>query len=119
MKLNTLFIITAIISLFFGLMCLLIPVKFFSSYGVTVTAAHAFSAQLLGAANLGIVALVWLGRKSKDTKPIVISLFVFHAIGFVVSLMAMLNKVMNGTGWSAVGIMLLMTLGYAYFLFKK
>ncbi len=68
MKLSVLFIITAISSLFFGAMCLFIPTTFFSSYGVTVTAAHAFSAQLLGAANLGIAVLVWLGRKSKDTK---------------------------------------------------
>jgi|SaaInl4_150m_RNA_FD_contig_61_350952_length_486_multi_3_in_0_out_0_1 hypothetical protein len=119
MKLNTLFIITAISCLFFGLMCLFIPVRFFSSYGVTVTAAHAFSAQLLGAANLAIAVLVWLGRKSKDTKPIVISMFVFHVIGFVVSLLTMLNKVMGSSGWSAVVIFLVLTLGYAYFLFKK
>jgi hypothetical protein len=119
MKLKVLFIITAITSLFFGIMSLFFAKTFFSNYGVTVTEAHVFSAQLVGAANLAIVALVWLGRKSKDTKPIVVSMFIFNAIGFVVSLLTMLNKVMNSIGWSAVGIFGILTIAYTYFLFKK
>jgi len=61
----------------------------------------------------------WGSYLNDDPKPIVISMFVFHVIGFVVSLLAMLDNVMNSTGWSAVGIFLVLTLGYAYFLFKK
>ena len=92
---------------------------FYSNYGVTVTAAHVFTAQILGGANLAVAALLWFGRKSKETKPIVISMFVLHGVGFVVSLMTMLKNVMNSTGWSAVVIFGILTLGYLYFLFKK
>jgi hypothetical protein len=38
------------------------------------------------------------------------------AIGFIVALLAQLSGVMNAFGWSAVGIYLLLALGYGYFL---
>ena len=119
MKVNTLFIITAIFCFFFGITNLLIPTTINSNYGITMTAAHIFTAQIMGAANLGIAFLLLFSRKSKDTKGIVIGMFVFHIIGFVVSLLAMLNKVMSSSGWSAVGIFLILSIGWAYFLFKK
>ena len=96
-----------------------IPATINSNYGVTMNAAHIFTAQIMGAANLGIAFLLLFTLKSKDTKGIVIGMFVFHFIGFVVSVMAMLNNVMSSSGWSAVGIFLILSIGWAYFLFKK
>ena len=40
-------------------------------------------------------------------------------IGFIVALLAQLSGVMNAFGWSAVGIYLLLALGYGYFLLVK
>ena len=47
------------------------------------------------------------------------SLLAFDAIGFSVSLLAMLSKVMSVTGWSIVILFLFLALGNAYFLFMR
>ena len=119
MKVNTLFIITAVVCLFFGITSLFFPTKMYANFGITVDAADIFISQIVGAANLGIAFLLWFARKSKDTKAIVIGMFVFHIIGFVVSLLARLNNVSSSSGWVGVGLFLIFSLAYAVFLFKK
>ena len=122
MKLNTLFIITGILALFFGLLTLLIPGGFYAFYGGELTDFGKNAAQLQGAAYLGYAMLLFFAARAKDLKArqaIVIGLLVHFIIGFIVSLKWQLAGVGNAWGWSTVAIFALLTLGYAYFLVKK
>lgn len=122
MKLNTLFIITGIIGLFFGLLTLLIPGSFYSFYGGELTDHGKNAAQLQGAAYLGYAMLLFFATRAKDLiarRAIVIGLTIHFLIGLVVSLKLQLAGIVNAWGWSTVIIFLLLTLGYVYFLIKK
>jgi hypothetical protein len=52
-------------------------------------------------------------------RSVAISLFIFAAISFVLSLLGMLSNVMSVSGWIIVLLFLVFALGYAYFLFMK
>ncbi|MGD8540188.1 MAG: hypothetical protein PVI66_15860 [Candidatus Aminicenantes bacterium] len=121
MKLNTLFIITAILGLFFGLLTVLIPTGFSEFYGGTLTDAGKFDTQLLGAAYLGFAFLLFFALKAKEAaarKAIVIGSLVHFVIGFIISLKWQLAGTVNVWGWSTVAIFALLCLGYLYFLMK-
>ena len=126
MKLRYLFILNTIVALLFAAGLLLAPKTmlglFDISAGTTVkaNASLGFVAQLLGAALTLPGLLGWFASSMTDAgarKSVAVSLFVFHAIGFAVSLLGMLSKVMSISGWAVVGLFLLLTLGYGYFLF--
>ena len=59
MKIKTLMIITAVITLLFGLAFLFIPEKFIELYGDTVSAPMKYIGQLFGAALIGFAVLTW------------------------------------------------------------
>jgi hypothetical protein len=85
-------------------------------------ASLGFVAQLLGAALTlpGLLGFFAGGMTDAGARrSVVISLFVFEVIGLAVSLLGMLSKVMNITGWGIVALFLLFALGYGYFLFMK
>ncbi len=121
MKLNTLFIITGILGLFFGLLLVLIPGPFYAFYGQELTDSGKNAAQLQGAAYLGYALLLFFVLKAKEIKArkaIVIGLLVHFIIGFVVSLKWQLAGVVNAWGWSTVALFGLLSLGYLYSLIK-
>ena len=79
-------------------------------------------AQLLGASLVlpGLLSSFAAGMTDVGARrSVVISLFVFQVIGFAVSLLGMLSKVMSVAGWAVVGLFLIFALGYTYFLFMK
>lgn len=121
MKLNTLFIITGILGLFFGLFLVLVPGPFYAFYGGELTDFGKNAAQLQGAAYLGYSLLFFFVLKAteiKARKAIVIGVLVHFIIGFVVSLKWQLAGVGNAWGWSTVAIFGLLSLGYLYSLIK-
>jgi hypothetical protein len=92
-----------------------------SLYGATLDASGAFMAQLFGAAFILLGLLLWLMRNTSEAstvKAFSISLFFGDAVGFVVSLMAVLNGVVNGLGWTTVALYLFIGLGFGYFWIK-
>jgi len=119
MKLNTLFLITGIIALFFGIISLFFPTVMYANFGITVDAGHIYISQLFGGANIAFALLLWFARKSKDTKGVVVAMFAFHFIGFIIALLGRLNNLTSSSGWVGVGLFLILSIGYAYFLFKK
>lgn len=121
MKLNTLFIITGILGLFFGLLTLIIPGPFFAFYGGELTDAGKDATQLLGAAYLGYALLLFWATKAKDLmarRAICIGLFTHFILGLVVSLKWQIISTVNAKGWSTVAIFGLLSVGYLYFLLK-
>ena len=122
MKLNVLFIITAIIALVFGIVFVLIPTWTYSLYGIESGGMLNYMGQLFGAALIGIGLISWLSRNSADSdvrKAVILSFFIADGIGFIIALIGQLNNVVNNLGWSTVIIYFLLSLGFAYFQFSK
>ena len=122
MKLNTLFTITAVVSLAFGIGFLIAPGALLGIYGLSVDPVGVLLARFAGSAFICLTPLTWLAREFSDARvrrALVISIFPTFAIGFVVALLAQLSGLMNGLGWLYVALPLLFTLGYGYFLVNR
>ncbi len=128
MKSKILFFINAIVALVFAAGLLLSSKTILGLFHLTVgttSAANAsmnYVAQLLGASMILAGLLSWFAGGMSEAgarRSSVISFFVFHLVGFAVSLLAMLAKAMSTSGWGLVVIFLLFALGYGYFLFMK
>ncbi|MGB5933297.1 MAG: hypothetical protein WBH57_09555 [Anaerolineae bacterium] len=120
MKLSSLFTITGVVSIAFGLGFVLVPGRLVSPYGLELDEAGLVVLRLLGAAYLGYGALNWFARNTEESKArqaIVLAQSVGNAIAFIVALANQLSGVPNAVGWVGVVIHLLLALGYGYFEF--
>ena len=124
MKLKYVFIANAVISLGFGGSLVLASSQLASLFGVNVELTQAGIAlnRLFGAAIVGYGLLTWLARNTADSearRAIVLALFVTHAIGFILAVLAQLAGMASALGWLIVAMYLLLALGYGYFQFAK
>ncbi len=122
MKLSYLLIFNAIVALVYGIGFVLMPATMAGLHGVTPSPGTNLTGQFFGVTLIGIGLLVWFARNVTDPaarQAIVLAQLVATVIGVIVALMGTLSGVMNVVGWSAVGIYLLLALGYAYFQFMK
>jgi hypothetical protein len=122
MKLKTLLIIKAIVCLCLGIPILVVPNFVYSIFGATLAAGGVFAAREYGASMMGNLMLTWFARNSQESDArwaIVLALFVYDAIGFVVSLIAVLSGAINLLGWSVAILYLFLALGFGYFLLPK
>jgi hypothetical protein len=122
MKLKTLLIIKAIVCLCLGIPILLVPDFIYSIFGASLAAGGAFAAREYGASMIGNLMLTWFARNSQESDArwaIILALLVYDAIGFVVTLIAMLSGVLNTLGWFIVVIYLFFAVGFGYFLIPK
>ena len=120
MKLNNLYILSALVAFVFALGLLLGPTTVLQLFSLTTGNTEKLLAQLIGASLAGFGLLSWFARDFEDSKAhdgAAITLFTFNVIAFVVSLLAVLSNVWRSTGWIAVIIFLLFALGYGYFQF--
>jgi hypothetical protein len=122
MQIRFLLIVTAVLATIHGLGFVLLPAAFLSFYGLTAGAAEQLLGQLLGAELLVVAIVTWLGRKLTEGKAlgaIVVAMLISAAVGTVVTVEGTLNTPLSVTGWLAVAIYALLTLGYAYFQFSR
>jgi hypothetical protein len=66
--------------------------------------------------------LTWLARNITDSetqRALILALLISDVVGLIVSVQGTVAGVMSAVGWSAVGIYLFFSLGYAYFQFIK
>ena len=122
MKLKTLFIVTTIITIVFGVAFVVIPWQVYSFYGIECNAHLNYMGQLFGAALIAIGLICWRSRSAADSesrRAIIFSIFIADAIGFIVALIGQLNNVVNALGWTTVAIYLLLSIGFGYFNFSK
>jgi hypothetical protein len=113
-------ITNAIVAALYGIVTLLIPAWLGSLYGFTATPELIFVARLLGVYLLASGILSWLIRNAATSKIQSAVLYAFLAmdvLGFVVTLIYVLNGTLNAQGWLLVAIYLLLGAGFAYFLF--
>jgi hypothetical protein len=122
MKLKTLLIIKAIVCLCLGIPILLFPDFIYSIFGASLAAGGIFAAREYGASMMGNLMLTWFARNSQESDArwaIILALFVYDAIGFVVTLIAIISGALNPLAWLIVALYLLLSLGFGYFLVQK
>jgi hypothetical protein len=122
MKLKTLLIIKAIVCLCFGIPILVVPNFIYSIFGATLAAGGVFAAREYGASMMGNLMLTWFARNSQESDSrcaIILALFVYDAIGVIVTLIAILSGALNPLAWLIVALYLLLALGFGYFLLLR
>jgi len=122
MSLKTLMIIKAVVCLTLGGILLLVPNFLYSFFGASLNDAGVFAAREYGAALIGTLFLTWFARnaaESQSRRAIILDLFIYDAIGVVITLIATLTGVLNWLGWAVVVLYLFFAVGYGYFWFKK
>ena len=122
MKLNTLFTITAVVSLAYAIGLLLLPATILALYGVTPGPGVNLIAQLFGVELVAVGLVAWFARNVTDSsarQAILLAFLISQVVGVIVTLMGTLSGGFNALGWSAVAIYLFLGLGSAYFRFMK
>ena len=122
MNLKSLFVLSAVVTLVFGVLFIIIPTQTYSWYGITSDMALNYMGGLFGAALIAIGLISWLARGASESdarKAIVLSFFIGDLIGFIIALIAQLNNVVNSLGWLTVVLYFLFTIGFGYFSFLK
>ena len=123
MKFKTMMIIKAVVCLVMGAWLMFFYNSLATLLGANslVNGLSIFHAQEYAAAMFGIMLITWFGRNAKESdlrRGVIWGLTIYDAIGFVISVIATLNGLVNFLGWSIAALYLLLTLGFAYFLVK-
>ena len=122
MKLKTLLIIKAIVCLCLGIPILIFPTFIYSIFGASLAVGGVFAAREYGASMMGNLMLTWFARNSQESDArwaIILALFVYDAIGVIVTLVAILSGALNPLAWLVVALYLFLALGFGYFLLPK
>ena len=122
MKFKTLMIIKAVVCLGFGPVLLFFPGPLLNLLGVAFCAGAAFTAREYGAALIGNLLLTWLARNadvSVARRAIIWDLFVYDAIGFIVTLVFLLSGIMNPLGLGVLVVYLFFMIGFGSLLLPK
>jgi len=122
MKFQTLMVIKAVVCLTLGAAILLVPTFLYSIFGLSLGQGGIFAAREYGAALIGNLMITWFARKATQSdarRAIILGLFVYDAIGFVVTLITQISGQLNLLGWLVVAIYLFFTVGFGYFLVKS
>ena len=120
MRLTLTMTVAAIGSLLFGLAYLLVPASVASLYGITLDPSSQYP-RYFGSALLGFAAILWLGRKVTSgpaLRAILVGSFFASITGLVVTVFQALDGTGNSLVWSTVVIYLLLSLGFADFVFR-
>ena len=121
MTFKTLLLIKAVVCLSFGVLLVFFPGFLLGILGASLTAPGVFLGREYGANMLGTMFLMWFARDLGDTparQPILIYLFIYDAIGLVVTTINTLAGVLNVLGWGIVAVYLLITLFSGYLLLQ-
>ncbi len=122
MRFKTLMTSKAVVCLVLGVPILCVPIFLYSLFGATLNAGGVFAAREYGASLIGNLLLAWFARnviEPEFRRTIALALCVYDAIGFVVTLIAVLSGVLGPLGWFAVLIYLVFTLGFGYYLIPQ
>ena len=122
MRFETLMVIKALVCLVFGIAMLIFPAALFSIFGVDLGTGGIFPAREYGSALFGILMLTWFARKAQESvarTAIILALFIYDALGFVVTIIARAEGMLNALGWLVAVIYLFFTLGFGYFMMAK
>jgi hypothetical protein len=121
MKLTTLIIIMALLSLIWGAGFILMPSFFWSLYGLALDAGGVYMSRQLGVVFFMLGLILWLARKEQS--PVVllamtIGLFSGNVLGFVVALIGQFSAGISMLGWVGIASYFLLAFGFGYYLVR-
>lgn len=122
MKFRTLMIIKAVVCLGLGVPILVVPVFLYSLFGASLTPGGVFAAREYGASLIGNLILTWFARNAVESevrRTIALALCVYDAIGFVITLIALITGALGPLGWLAAVIYLFFAVGSGYFALPR
>jgi hypothetical protein len=121
MSLKTLMIIKSVVCLL-AIPVLFLPIAFYGLFGIQLDANSRYPAWEYGASLVGILLLTWSARNAVDSdarRAICLGLCAYDAVGFVVTVIALLTGEMNFLGWGVAVLYLLLAIGFGYFLLPQ
>jgi hypothetical protein len=121
MKLNTLIGIMALLSLIWGAGFMLVPMLFWSLYGLALDVGGVYMSRQLGVVFLMLGLILWLARKEKSPltlQAMTIGLFSGNALGFVVALIGQFSARISMLGWVGIVTYFLLAFGFGYYLVR-
>ena len=110
MTFRALLITKAAVCLLFGLLLLAAPGVLFGLLGGNLSSAGMFAAREYGAALIGALFLMWFAKDVTAVdarRAILLYLFVYDAIGVIITVAAIISKTLNALGWGVVAVYLL------------
>ena len=122
MKLNTLILIMALLSLFWGAGFILLPGLMWSMYGLTLNSSGIYISRELGTIFFMLGVILWFARNapgSQALRAIVLGLFIGNALGFIVTMIGQFSSGVNAMGWVGAVLYLLLALGFGYYTIKS
>ncbi|HXY30763.1 MAG TPA: hypothetical protein VEI06_08630 [Gemmatimonadaceae bacterium] len=115
MRLNTLLLIAGLLGIAFGVAFLTAPAQTLALYGVTTDATGIIMTRFCGAAFLQLGLILYLVKDVNEPatqRGILIGATIGSAAGLLVALVAQLQGLVNGMGWTTVAIYALLLAGY-------
>jgi len=100
----------AVVCLLFGLFLLAAPGVLFGLLGGNLNSAGMFAAREYGAALIGSLLLMWFAKNvtaADARRAILLYLFVYDAIGVIITVATIISKTLNALGWGVVVVYLL------------
>lgn len=122
MKFKTVMIIKAVVCLGFGPVLLFFPGPLLKLLGAAFCSGAAFTAREYGAALIGTLLLTWFARNADPSavrQAIALCLCVYDAIGFVVTLIFIILRVLNPLAWAIIVVYLFFAVAFGYFLLPQ
>ena len=117
-----LFMLNAVIAAGYGIALLVAAGPILDLYGITPNPEGAYMARWFGVGLLSISLTTWLARETADSaggQAIARALTMTYGVGIVLALRGTLFGPFNALGWIAVGLNLLLGLGFTYFQLIK
>jgi len=118
---KTLFTITMIVGLVFGLGFVIVPEMMLSTYGITDNPAANALTRNSGTALLGFAVLLWYARKSTNPevhKTALATMFGYWLLSSITMIISQLSGVFSTAGWGTVALHLGFLIVFGIFVFK-
>ena len=80
-----------------------------------------FTARLFGTSPTGTLLLTWYAKEAEKSiarRAVILELFIYDAIGFIVTITIVFSGVLIWIGWGIVGVYLFFTVGFGYYWLK-
>lgn len=122
MKLTTLILIMALLSLVWGAGFILLPGPMWLMYGLILDASGIYVSRELGAIFFTLGVVLWLARNYLELhtqRAIAIGLFIGNVLGFIVTLVGQFSTGVNAMGWVGAVLYLLLALGFGYYALRS
>lgn len=119
---GTLFTVTFIVELIFGIGFIIGPGFLLGTFGVPSTPDLVFMARLFGSALLMFSTLLWYTRGSKSTdlqKAAIRSFFLYYLLSTIFIILGQLTGLFNIMGWSMVVMHTGFLIWYSVYAFKN